>query len=306
MAKYASVIVPTYNRAYILKYCLQNILSQSITDYEVICIDDASEDDTTDIISSIQHPASSINYIRLEKQVGPYVARNIGIKEAKGELIIFIDSDVLVHSRFVEDHLRIHHKADNIVLQGMVHHTRKIPSLNFRFFYPNALCFNTFITQNVSVRKEWLDKAGGFDSFGALMGYKDVEMGVKLRRLGLKWAYAIKSCKAYHIDGPASKENLKAFFNKCTKQGESAYFFVQKYGEIAEKYAHTRKAVFIANLLQTDKWVEQNKTLRFLESSRDNPLPFGFHILKGIMRYHYRAKGIKKHQTTDNRKSIIV
>ncbi len=297
------MIIPTYNRAYILRYCLKHILNQTVNDivggtfqsrYEVIVVDDASTDETPELISKLKTQNSKLKHIKLDKQSGPYVARNIGIKKAKGDLIIFIDSDVLVHHRFIEDHLRIHKTNKNLVLQGMVHHTRSINSANFRCFFPNALCLRTFITQNVSVRKEWLEKAGGFSEFGDLMGYKDVEMGLKLKGLKLKWVYGIRKCRAYHIDGPAKIENLEKFFIKCMSQGSSAYFFVQKYGKIAERYAHTKKAVLISNLLETEKWVEQTKTIKFLEQSRDSPLIFIFPILKGIMRYHYRAKGIRE------------
>jgi len=297
----ASVIIPTHNRREFLEYCLVHILNQTTDNYEVILIDDASTDGTHNLIGNWKLEIGNLRYIRLERQSGPYVARNIGIREAKGDIIIFIDSDVLVHSRFVEDHTKIHKRYDKIILQGMVHHTR-VPSLaTFKFFFPNAFCFRTFITQNISVRREWLEKAGGFDEFGPLMGYKDIAMGIKLQKLGLKRVYAIRSCKAYHIDGPINEENLGKLFVKQMQQGESAYFFVKNYGRMAERYAHIRKAVFISNLFQTPRWVEKEKTIRFLKESRDSPLLFIFPILKGVIRYHYRVKGINKASESDDK-----
>ncbi|MEA3431877.1 MAG: glycosyltransferase family 2 protein, partial [candidate division WOR-3 bacterium] len=142
----ASVIIPSHNRRELLEYSLAHILNQTTDNYEVILIDDASTDGTHNLIGNWKLEIGNLRYIRLERQSGPYVARNIGIREAKGDIIIFIDSDVLVHSRFVEDHTKIHKRYDKIILQGMVHHTR-VPSLaTFKFFFPNAFCFRTFIT----------------------------------------------------------------------------------------------------------------------------------------------------------------
>ncbi len=290
----ASVIIPTHNRRELLEYCILHILNQTIEEYEVLLIDDASTDNTAELISKLSTLNSKLKCIRLKKQRGPYVARNIGIEKARGEIIIFIDSDVLVHPRFVEDHIRIQKKQNKIILQGMVHHISTPSLATFKLFFPNALCFRTFITQNISVRKEWLEKTGGFDEFGPLMGYKDVAMGIKLQRIGLNRAYALRSCKAYHIDGLMDRTNMSKLFAKQMQQGESAYFFVKNYGRKAERYAHVRKAVFISNFLQTTKWVEEEKTLRLLRESADSPLLFILPILKGIIRYHYRAKGIKK------------
>ncbi|MCK4307321.1 lipid-A-disaccharide synthase-related protein [candidate division WOR-3 bacterium] len=286
----ASVIIPTYNRAYILKHCLSYLLNQTTQGYEIIVIDDASQDETAKLISRFQIPDSRLRYIRLEKQVGPYVARNIGIEQAKGELIIFLDSDVLVHPNFVLDHIRIHKSNKKIWVQGMVHHIRNLNQVNFKLYYPNALCIGTFITQNASVRKKWFLEIGGFEEFGSKIGYKDVDLGIRLKKIGLNPVHPLFRCKAYHIDGPSKKENLQEFFNKHQKRGKSAYFLIKRHGKLGKKFAHTKKALLISRFFQTDRWVERG--LRFLESSRDSPVLPLFPICKMLMKYHYRAQGI--------------
>ncbi len=241
---------------------------------------------------------ANLKYIKLDKQSGPYVARNIGVQKANGDVIIFIDSDVLVYPKFIEDHISIHKRDKNLVVQGMVRHIKSPKRSNFKFFFPNALCIGTFITQNVSVRKEWLIKVGLFDtSLGGKIGFKDVELGVRLKKLGLKWVYGLRSCKVYHIDGPESKENLKIFFNKNFERGKSAYFFVKKHGKLAEKFAHIRKAIFISNFFQTKSWAEKESTMRYLENTRDSPILPLFPLLRMLVKYHYRAKGIMEMQS---------
>ena len=293
----ASVILPTYNRAPILRDCLSYLLNQTTNDYEVIVIDDASQDETYKLISGFQIPDSRLRYIRLEKQVGPYVARNIGIEHAKSELIIFLDSDVLVHPNFVLDHIKIHKNNEKIWIQGMVHHIRVPNQVNFKFYYPSALCIGTFITQNASVQKKWFLELGGFEDFGSKIGYKDVELGIRLRKIGLKPVHPLFRCKAYHIDGPPRMENLQEFFNKHQERGKSAYFLIKRHGKLGKKFAHTTKAIRISHFFQTDRWIARG--LKFLESSRDSPILPLFPICRMLMKYHYRSKGILEAQNSE-------
>lgn len=86
-----SVIVPTYNRAYCLKECLDAILQQKFSDLELIVVDDGSEDETPLLLESYKKKAI---IIRQENQ-GVSCARNTGISHAKGMYLAFCDSDDL-------------------------------------------------------------------------------------------------------------------------------------------------------------------------------------------------------------------
>ena len=288
----ASIILPTYNRMPIIKCCLSHLFNQTVTDYEVILIDDCSSDGTQSYVTSLKY--SNLLYIRFEERKGPYYARNLGVKEANGEIIIFLDSDVIVYPDFIEDHINIHKRSDNLILQGMVKHISDKNEISMDGFYlPNALCLRTFITQNVSVKKKWLLLAGGFDDFGPTMGYKDVDMGFQLKGLGLKWVYGIRRCKAFHIDGLVTESSLEKTFEKWKKQGASAFYFVKKWGRKGERYAHIKKALFLSHLLSTHRWIEKKSTVRMMIQSKKH---FGivWLILKAIAKYHYRRKGIEE------------
>ena len=78
-----SIIVPVYNTEKYLKRCLDSIKGQTFSDYEVILVNDGSKDNSKDIIE--KYPYSAIN----QKNQGLSMARNNGVKEAKGEYIIF-------------------------------------------------------------------------------------------------------------------------------------------------------------------------------------------------------------------------
>ncbi len=288
----ASVILPTYNRMPVLKYCLFYLMNQTVSAFEVILIDDCSTDETQTFISKTNYP--NLRYIRLSEQKGPYYARNKGIEEANGDIIIFIDSDVIVFPDFIEDHICIHQRRDDIVLQGMVRHISSVEGLSMDgFYFPNALCLRTFITQNVSVRGKWLNEVGGFSDFGPTMGYKDIDMGLHLRELGLKWVYGVRRCKAFHIDGFITEEGLNQTFKKWKKQGASAYYFVKKWGALGEQYAHTKRALFFSKALSTDRWVDKEEVKKMMVQSKKG-LGLLWVILKGITRYHYRRKGIEE------------
>ncbi len=86
-----SVVVPTFNRAATIGYCLSSVLNQTLSPQEVIIVDDHSTDETVEIVKSYADPR--IRCIVLENNSGAQAARNRGILEAKGEWIAFQDSD---------------------------------------------------------------------------------------------------------------------------------------------------------------------------------------------------------------------
>ncbi len=88
-----SVIVATYNRKELLEKTLESILNQTYSNLEIIVVDDASTDGTMEL--RLFHNQSKIRYIRKENNSGPSAARNVGIRNAKGDLIAFIDDDDL-------------------------------------------------------------------------------------------------------------------------------------------------------------------------------------------------------------------
>ena len=91
MSPILSIIIPAYNAAVYLQPCLDSIFSQEYTDFETIVIDDGSTDNTATLLK--QYP--QVKVIRQENQ-GMSTARNRGIEEAKGEYILFVDSDDLL------------------------------------------------------------------------------------------------------------------------------------------------------------------------------------------------------------------
>jgi glycosyltransferase involved in cell wall biosynthesis len=86
-----SVVIATYNRAYIIRQALESVLAQTYRDHEILIVDDGSSDNTHEIVQSFQ--SDKIRFIRHDRNRGVSAAWNTAIKEAKGSLIAFLDSD---------------------------------------------------------------------------------------------------------------------------------------------------------------------------------------------------------------------
>ncbi|MBI4844053.1 MAG: glycosyltransferase family 2 protein [Nitrospirae bacterium] len=86
-----SIIIPTYNSSKFIPDLLGSIFKQAVDDIEVIMVDDRSTDNTVELVK--QYP---VRLIEMERNGGPAKARNKGVREAKGDIIFFLDSDVIV------------------------------------------------------------------------------------------------------------------------------------------------------------------------------------------------------------------
>src|SRR6266567_1834155 len=86
-----SVIIPTWNRGYIIEKTIASVLNQTMTDLEVLICDDGSSDDTYEKVSAIKD--QRIRWISGRRGGRPAIPRNNGIKEAKGDWLAFLDSD---------------------------------------------------------------------------------------------------------------------------------------------------------------------------------------------------------------------
>ena len=96
-----SIIIPCYNVAEYLPYTIESILHQTDSDWEVITVDDGSNDSTVDVIKKYSNIDSRINLIS-KPNGGVSSARNIGLKYAKGDWVYFLDGDDLIDTSLVE------------------------------------------------------------------------------------------------------------------------------------------------------------------------------------------------------------
>lgn len=101
MAPKISIIIPSYNEEKNISRCLDSVLNQTFTDFEVLCVDDGSKDNTFEIIKNYSEKDSRIISLK-NPDKGVSSARNFGIENARGEYIGFVDSDDFIQPQMYE------------------------------------------------------------------------------------------------------------------------------------------------------------------------------------------------------------
>jgi len=212
-----SVVIPTHNRAEILKTCLEKLMVQEGVEFEVIVVDDGSTDGTSQVMGEILRSAQndSLRYIQQPaSQQG--VARNRGVAEAKGDLILFIGDDIFVPPNFLKTHWDAHQRmsAENVVVLGYTtwdplleinDYMRFLENSGWQFGYgflkPGFVerpdLYKFFYTSNISMKKSFFEKEKFNESFRGY-GWEDIELGYRLaKNHGMRLFYEPQA-RAYH------------------------------------------------------------------------------------------------------------
>lgn len=96
-----SIIIPTYNRAGIIGKTIESFISQIYSDWEMLVVDDHSNDNTKEVIEQYHQRDSRIHYLLNERKKGAQGARNTGILHAKSDWVVLFDSDDYVYPNFL-------------------------------------------------------------------------------------------------------------------------------------------------------------------------------------------------------------
>lgn len=165
-----SVVIPTYNRADMVSDAIQSVLDQTYSDWELIVVDDGSQDNTRDVVASYRDPR--IHYVYQENRKLPG-ARNTGIRTSKGEYLAFLDSDDLFTPEKLERQVAALDSSPEIGLVAsgwtevdMQHNllrTLQPWRLKPGLALSDWLYGNPFIVPAVLVRRDWLVRVGLFD-----------------------------------------------------------------------------------------------------------------------------------------------
>jgi len=113
--KKVSIIMAVYNGESLIEDAVKSLLAQTYPNIEIVIVDDGSDDKTYEILNHfVSINKLSIKLIRLDDNNGVYIAKNIGIKEATGDLITFHDADDWAHPQRIEEHLKAHDSSPNV------------------------------------------------------------------------------------------------------------------------------------------------------------------------------------------------
>lgn len=215
-----SVILTTFNYARYLPGCIKSVLSQSFGDFELIVVDDGSTDHTPEIIR--QFHDSRLIYIRHERNLGPSMAKNTGIKRAKGRYLGFIGADDLRKEENLEMKVGIlernpevglvHSNVEMIDREGRVLYTKyEVDSqvaVHQRQPFEKLLKGNFITASTVVIRRECIDYVGFFDS--ELRHSEDWDMWLRIAYF-YDFIYVARPLVQYRIhQWSLSQRNIRA------------------------------------------------------------------------------------------------
>ncbi len=227
-----SIVIPTYNRKPILEKCLIALEDQDYSgEYEVVVVDDGSTDGTVDWLQSVNFP-----HVRVlcQDHQGPSAARNLGVEQAKGDIVIFIDSDLVVLSGFLSAHeakLQQGQKdtgGDRFFTYGRVVNTANFENPTSEPYKITDYSAAFFATGNVAIARHWLIEAGLFDTGFQLYGWEDLELGVRLKNLGLTLIKAPEAV-GYHWHPAFTLAQIPKLIDQEIQRGRMGVLFYQKH-----------------------------------------------------------------------------
>lgn len=185
-----SVVMPTYNRSKELPRSIRSVLSQTLSDFELIIVDDCSVDDTEEVINSFND--NRIRYEKLDLNVGGAEARNIGVRLARADIIAFQDSDdewtCFKLESTVYDLLKSGEEYGAVFTKGIQlweEGCRLMPTGIYD--YKEEDCYQSLLWQNyvdtptLVIHKKYFDKVGGFTT--GLPRYQDWDLALKLAKI---------------------------------------------------------------------------------------------------------------------------
>jgi len=230
-----SVVIPTYNRKPILEKCLLALEHQKIDDlvkgYEVIVVDDGSTDGTLEWIEANLDRVPHVRTFSQSHQ-GPAAARNLGVELAKGDTIIFIDSDLVVTDIFLQSHAIALTEAmkerDDVFTYGRVINTCNFDNPTSEPYKITDFSAAYFATGNVAIGRHWLIKAGLFDTSFQEYGWEDLELGVRLKKLGLK-LIKCPDAVGYHWHPAFQLNQINRMIEREKQRGRMGVIFYQKH-----------------------------------------------------------------------------
>jgi len=237
-----SVVVPTCNRRDLLQECLEAQATQTHPDFELIVVDDCSTDDTPQFLErfAAEHPHLRLRWFRNERQSGANVARNRGIREARGRFIALIDSDSIAEPNWLQELLRgfTSEKVAAVVGRVVDPPPRNIYDLTYggNNRVPGDGPAHRLVGCNMAVRADVLRR---------FMMDEDPRLLARMRRDGMPDVTVGDEEGLYFVLRAAGYEQRvvpgavvlhkhyytrKSFFRQAHKGGAAAAYLVAKYG----------------------------------------------------------------------------
>lgn len=265
-----SIVIPTFNRANRLQACLDSILQQTFSDFEIIVVDDGSTDDTQQVVENTGDSRITYHYKKNEERA---IARNTGIDLAKGEYVTFLDSDDLMYPHHLAEakrlievgnpstwlHLNYEIKDDlgNVLRKGV----NRTGDLGASLVTGNHLsCIGVFVRRDVI-------KENQFDEHPDLIGSEDYELWLRLaHRFPLAYSNVVTAAMIQHpvrsVMGFSEEKLRKRIKYIVEKEEREGFFTTQR----RKKFRAHRLAYMSLHLAMSGSkrgaWAEGMRAIR--------------------------------------------
>ena len=244
-----TVVIPTLNRADLLATTIDRMANQTLPRdrYEIVVVDNGSTDHTRNVLQQKSRAYPHLKFFSQMKR-GAAATRNVGIRNAQGETVLFIDDDVLAEPTLAENHLAYHREGTRVSIIGGVSTpwgTSRDPFLRYLrdrgIFNPYSITggpidFSYYHTGNVSTARALLIEAGGFNEDFFTYGMEDIELGYRLERLGCKMIHA-SDAGAVHQYFPTYDQ----FILRCEQAGYSLGKLIELHPELKPRFVESGK-----------------------------------------------------------------
>jgi glycosyltransferase involved in cell wall biosynthesis len=277
-----SVIIPTHNRADLLKEAIQSVLNQTYHNYEIIVIDDGSTDHTSETVKQFPTPIS----YRYQENSGVSAARNKGIQVAKGDYIAFLDSDDL----FVTNKLEMQvaylqkHQDVGLVYSSYTNVKENLNEIDTKFLtlegeiHEDILSNCPIATPTVMLRREVLEDMAWFDETMAIA--EDIDLWCRIAR---DWKIGVISEPLtrvrHHQSNTIRDPNL--ILESHLKRLEKAFSKDSQIGILEQKRLYSRV------YLGAGKRFKGIKRVQFIAKAILVYPPIIIQIISGVLRRYF-------------------
>ena len=187
-----SIIISTYNRYNDLKKTLDSIYLQSLKPYELIIVDESTDNKIKDLMTSIK-VSFKIHYIRPKlKTTSSAISRNIGIKKATGDILLFLDDDVTLNKTYIKELSKTYQDEKVVAAQGYI----KNISINPYFLYLDRFIQTLFFNSDLKFKDCKIKKG----VFGNTYPIKKPKQQIESQWLsGCNMSYRTEFLKKYNL-----------------------------------------------------------------------------------------------------------
>ena len=206
-----SVIIPAYNQAKYITEAIRSVHAQTFTNWELIVVNDGSTDDTARILADLKDPRI---LVITQANKGVSTARNVGLQHSSAPLVTFLDADDLVKKNqmsLLRGYLVSHPEVGLVVgrmerIDSSGRVCEENPTTPGNLQFPGLLLENDIPLSGVMVRREWLERAGGFDPL--MFTNEDWDLWLRMVLAGCQFSRVDQVVVAYRIHTGQVTQNM--------------------------------------------------------------------------------------------------